>query len=169
MSDPQNPIPENPADFRNADSPQRAFDAYMEKVKAERPTLSRFEYNAVALALMKGTDVFKEPGGLDEFLRKWDEEYQKKHSPRKITLDEAISYICSFGGCEVGIDGFEEFDIPPEHAMITLKPLTDKMQPGDELWFFTSCREAWEFLAGREGIALVRNGEIIHEIVTTIN
>jgi hypothetical protein len=43
------------------------------------------------------------------------------------------------------------------------------MQPGDELYHFSSSPESWKHLAGRRGIALVRNGEIIADIITSMN
>jgi hypothetical protein len=40
---------------------------------------------------------------------------------------------------------------------------------GDELWEFCSPPESWQHRAGRTGIALVRDGEIIDSIVTVMN
>ena len=47
--------------------------------------------------------------------------------------------------------------------------LVVKMQDGDQLWTFSTSDESWENLAGRAGIALIRNGEIIDSIVTEMN
>jgi hypothetical protein len=44
-----------------------------------------------------------------------------------------------------------------------------EMKPGDELWTFTSPPETWRILAGRAGIALVRDGEIVRFIVRLMN
>jgi hypothetical protein len=43
------------------------------------------------------------------------------------------------------------------------------MRPGDELYRFTSSPESWKHLAGRAGIALVRDGEIVDTLVTMMN
>ena len=43
------------------------------------------------------------------------------------------------------------------------------VQEGDELWEFSSSDLSWNHLAGRAGIALVRNGEIFDCILTSIN
>ena len=43
------------------------------------------------------------------------------------------------------------------------------MQPGDELWTFASPAKSWEDLAGRAGIAVVRNGIPIKALVTKLN
>jgi len=43
------------------------------------------------------------------------------------------------------------------------------MQPNDELWTFSSPPRTWEDLAGRAGIALVRDGQAIDVIVTMLN
>jgi hypothetical protein len=47
--------------------------------------------------------------------------------------------------------------------------LKSTMQPGDELWNFSSSPESWEQLFGREGIAVVRDGEPLIGIVTMMN
>jgi hypothetical protein len=44
--------------------------------------------------------------------------------------------------------------------------LKAKMLPGDELWDFRSDPRSWAALAGREGVALVRDGAIVDVIVT---
>lgn len=44
-----------------------------------------------------------------------------------------------------------------------------QMKEGDELWEFCSPPKSWENLAGRAGICLVRDGEIIDSIVTIMN
>lgn len=49
------------------------------------------------------------------------------------------------------------------------RKLLNQMQDGDELWEFVSSRESWKALAGRAGIALVRNGEVVTSIVTMMN
>ena len=49
------------------------------------------------------------------------------------------------------------------------KALIARMVEGDGLWEFRSPAEYWENLCGREGIALVRNGEVIDAMVTLMN
>jgi hypothetical protein len=48
-----------------------------------------------------------------------------------------------------------EFRLPPE--------------PGDEVWEFSSSPDSWERLAGRAGLALVREGTVIEAYVTAIS
>lgn len=43
------------------------------------------------------------------------------------------------------------------------------MMPGDEIWTFTSTPESWGDLAGRAGVALVREGIPIKVVITTMN
>jgi hypothetical protein len=43
------------------------------------------------------------------------------------------------------------------------------MQPGDELWTFSSPAESWKYLAGRAGVALVRDGKPIKVVITLMN
>jgi hypothetical protein len=47
--------------------------------------------------------------------------------------------------------------------------LKAEMQPGDELWSFASPAKSWEDLAGRAGIAVVRDGNPIKVLVTKLN
>jgi hypothetical protein len=49
------------------------------------------------------------------------------------------------------------------------KALKAAMQPGDELWTFFSPADSWKHLAGRAGIALVRDGNPIEALVTVMN
>jgi hypothetical protein len=49
------------------------------------------------------------------------------------------------------------------------RALVAAMQDGDELWEFTSPPESWQGLHGRAGVALVRRGEVVRTIVTTMN
>jgi hypothetical protein len=41
--------------------------------------------------------------------------------------------------------------------------------PGDELWTFSSPPDSWEHLAGRAGVALVRDGVPVRVIITMMN
>lgn len=43
------------------------------------------------------------------------------------------------------------------------------MPPSDEIWTFTSPAKSWEDLAGRAGVALVRNGVSIKVVITAMN
>jgi hypothetical protein len=43
------------------------------------------------------------------------------------------------------------------------------MQPGDELWTFASLAKSWEDLAGRAGIAVVRDGNPVMVLTTMLN
>ena len=47
--------------------------------------------------------------------------------------------------------------------------LKAKMEPGDEIWFWSTDEESWKQMMGWEGMALVRHGEIIDFFVTAMN
>jgi hypothetical protein len=49
------------------------------------------------------------------------------------------------------------------------KDLKAQMREGDELHAFSSEAASWEHLAGRAGVALVRDGEIVVSILTAMN
>jgi hypothetical protein len=42
-------------------------------------------------------------------------------------------------------------------------------RPDDEIWEFSSSLESWQYLAGRAGAALVRDGTVIDACVTVLN
>jgi hypothetical protein len=76
--------------------------------------------------------------------------------------------------------GVEEIDAwQAERATSDGRPLEEvaagwialkaKMLPGDEIWYFASDPESWQHLAGREGYALVRDGDVIDALVTAMN
>jgi hypothetical protein len=47
--------------------------------------------------------------------------------------------------------------------------LLSKMEPDDEIWFWSFDEELWRRLMGMEGIALVRGGEVIDSFLTALN
>jgi hypothetical protein len=49
------------------------------------------------------------------------------------------------------------------------REMVDSMKEGDELWEYSSSEAAWQHFAGRAGIALVRNGEVVDAITTSLN
>ena len=49
------------------------------------------------------------------------------------------------------------------------KAFIAQMVEGDELWEFTSPADTWQNLCGRQGIAIVRNGEVLSSLVTEMN
>jgi len=49
------------------------------------------------------------------------------------------------------------------------KAFIARMIEGDELWEFTSPADTWQNLCGRQGIAIVRNGEVLSNLVTEMN
>ena len=60
-------------------------------------------------------------------------------------------------------------NIPFGFISSSWRHLLSNMVDGDELYEFSSPDVDWDHLAGREGIALVRGGEIITDIVTKMN
>jgi hypothetical protein len=47
--------------------------------------------------------------------------------------------------------------------------LKARVQTGDEIWTFRSPPETWEDLAGKAGVALVRENKVIDAVVTVMN
>lgn len=44
-----------------------------------------------------------------------------------------------------------------------------KIFPGDELWFVSSNTQSWQFLAGRSGYAIVKDGDIVDFFMTCMS
>jgi hypothetical protein len=49
------------------------------------------------------------------------------------------------------------------------KAFIAQMVEGDQLWEFISPPDTWQNLCGRQGIAIVRNGEVLSTLVTEMN
>tara|TARA_Y100000588_G_C13420879_1_gene571530 strand:- start:224 stop:415 length:192 start_codon:yes stop_codon:yes gene_type:complete len=45
----------------------------------------------------------------------------------------------------------------------------EEMAKGAETWFYRSPAEFWEGMCGREGIALVKDGEVLDDLLTVMN
>jgi hypothetical protein len=48
-------------------------------------------------------------------------------------------------------------------------PFVSLMVPGDQLWRFRSPEHTWANLSGRAGYAIVRDGKVVHSLVTLLN
>lgn len=49
------------------------------------------------------------------------------------------------------------------------RELLHQRRDGDEIWIYRSSDESWEQMMGQEGIALVRDGEIVEAFITSMN
>ena len=58
---------------------------------------------------------------------------------------------------------------PGDRFAIHLREFLAHRQDGDELWEFGTSDESWKMMAGRKGIAMVRNGEIFDGMTTRMN
>jgi hypothetical protein len=86
--------------------------------------------------------------------------------PRAIRLREMASLQLSDENKQKLLDRSEPFRKWAEERW---KPFIALMQPGDELWQFRSPDHTWANLAGRAGYAILRDGEIVHSLVTLLN
>ncbi len=59
--------------------------------------------------------------------------------------------------------------VPFGYVNFLWKRLLDQMEEGDNLFEFNSDDESWDNLAGRAGLALVRDGKIIADMITSMN
>jgi hypothetical protein len=80
----------------------------------------------------------------------------KQWLDRQITVEQAET--------EQMVDGVP---LGPGHD--AWKQLKASLQPGDALWTYCSPWESFKALAGRCGIAVVRNGRVVNALVTMMN
>jgi hypothetical protein len=62
-----------------------------------------------------------------------------------------------------------DYGAPTSGLHAKWEKLKGEMQPGDKLMRFVSSADSWKNLAGRAGIALVRDGKVIDAFVTMMN
>ncbi len=98
--------------------------------------------------------------------KEWLTERLESTDPRAVRLSEMGSLEISEANKEKLGDRSEAFARWVEKRW---KPFVAQMQPGDELWRFSSPGHTWANLAGRAGYAIVRDGEIVHSLVTLMN
>ncbi len=94
------------------------------------------------------------------------EEYEIPPESNQSWLQSEITKEEAEAGHMVEIEGRK---VPFGHMSLVWSRLLDKMQDGDKLYEFRSSDHSWEHLAGRQGIALVRDGEIVADIITVMN
>lgn len=82
---------------------------------------------------------------------------------RKLTVEEAENLHM------VKDDRLGPEPVPFGFLNESWKKLLSCIQVGDELWEFCSPKKTWEYMAGREGIVLIRKGKMIASIVTRMN
>jgi hypothetical protein len=54
-------------------------------------------------------------------------------------------------------------------ALKQLEAMLDRMQPGDEIWWYNSPPERWAGHAGENGLAIVRAGRVIRKLPIIVN
>jgi hypothetical protein len=59
--------------------------------------------------------------------------------------------------------------VPRTRDDVDFTDMVIRRQPGDELWSFSSPPSSWGLMMGTSGIALVRNGRVIADVVTMMN
>lgn len=84
-------------------------------------------------------------------------------------IEAEVSLPFKDGGLVMVTDGVRE--TPGTTVPIDRKwhRIALRMVPGDELWTFSSPPEYWQGLAGRMGVALIRNGHPIGHVTTMMN
>ena len=92
--------------------------------------------------------------------------YEISPTSNKSWLQNEISKEEAEVGHIVEIDGRK---VPFGYTNYVWCKLLEKIQDGDRLYEFKSSDDSWQHLAGRQGIALVRDGEIVADIVTRMN
>ncbi len=86
---------------------------------------------------------------------------------RRTTVVEAEKSQRAPGSGTEGVDAHIWVTQSDTHAFWQV--LKSLLQPGDELYEFSTDQESWDALAGRAGIHVVRDGEIVATIITMLN
>jgi hypothetical protein len=104
----------------------------------------------------------------------WDKLFPPK--PKKMTpsiptdwLSERTSADEAERKHSVRVDKLGPEPIPFGYQNARWRELLSTMNVGDELWNYSNSAESWKNLAGRAGIAVVRNGKIIASMTTLMN
>ena len=118
----------------------------------------------LAVWLKSRPKKFERKKSFDEatLLAQFERQLQSDHSPfppiewliRRIDVDEFEKDIDKWDG---------------RWRDYSWRPFKARMTDRDELWEFDSPAKYWEGLAGREGVALVRDGRPIAHVVTLMN
>ncbi len=70
----------------------------------------------------------------------------------------------------ISVEQFDaDYGAPQSGVHDKWERLKGEMQPGDKLMHFVSSGDSWKHMAGRAGIALVRDGKVIDAFVTMMN
>lgn len=85
---------------------------------------------------------------------------------QRTSIDEVEKGLARFGSAIEAAPAILHMSFRRKGEWEALKA---RMLADDELWTFSSSRESWADLAGRQGIALVRKGRPVRHIVTAKN
>lgn len=92
-----------------------------------------------------------------------NEDAHKDWLRRQLTVEQAEAENT------VGDDRLGQMPLAFGSSNSEWKELLAQMQSGDELWEYCSPVETWDFLYGRAGFAIVRDGEIVASMLTSMN
>jgi hypothetical protein len=94
---------------------------------------------------------------------------EKEWLQEKLTVEDieqsSLKELESYRKDWIGTDKYKPFGMNNDRW----EAMKSMAQPGDEFWSFCSEPLSWSMLCGRAGYSLVRNGEIIHSIITAMN
>lgn len=85
---------------------------------------------------------------------------------RQFTVDDEGKFIPTLNSRAVNEP---KLRLPFGYCNSQWESMKAKMQPGDELWEFRSPEWTWEALVGRAGVVLLREGQEIAWIITSMN
>jgi len=97
------------------------------------------------------------------------ETVQKEWLQNVITVAEAEAMNTPRADTTERHKRFPELSKPFGFQNAEWQSLKAQMRDGDELWTFCSPATMWRNMAGREGVALVRNGNVVGFLVTRMN
>lgn len=89
----------------------------------------------------------------------WNKPMRDEALVRRLTLEEAQA--------RAGIANPDHPSMPSRVA--EWERFTASMLPDDEFWAYCTPKWTWQALAGRAGIALVRDNKVVAKIITMLN
>lgn len=99
-----------------------------------------------------------------------DQDNQDQRGERRpITIEEAERMHTPTREDPARVKKFPQLALPFGFNNGQWESLKAQMQPGDELWWFSTSAQTWKDLRGRAGIELVRHGKPIAVIITLMN
>jgi hypothetical protein len=90
------------------------------------------------------------------------QDYQRELLKKKYTVAEAEAENMEPDPSRANL-------LTPFGGSLKWEKLLSMIQPGDELWSYSTSEDSWKHRAGRAGFVLIRNDEFLFTMLTKMN